>query len=77
MYFYTLQKALQKVYKITRTIDTQYIWDAEIRKCFDLKTHDWLLTNVSIPPKYRIILKGWLKAGLIEFNETKVSGIIE
>lgn len=69
----TLQKALQsKGDSINRTVDTQYIWNANIRKCFDIINHNWLLTNVPIPSKYLFILNGWLKAGFIGFNETNV-----
>jgi len=65
----TLQKNLQSKPDLkTKSIDTQYIWDADIRKCFDRINHDWLLKNVPIPGKYSFLLKGWLKAGYLEFQ---------
>jgi len=73
-----LQKNLQSKPVIeTRTVDTQYIWDAEIRKCFDRINHDWLLKNVPIPPKYLFLLDGWLKAGYIEDTKSEVFYTIE
>lgn len=62
-----IQKNLQSKARF-EYIDTQYIWDADIRKCFDSINHDWLLNNVPIPPKYKFLLEGWLKAGYVQFN---------
>jgi RNA-directed DNA polymerase len=68
----TIQKNLQsKPNTVSRSVDEQYIWDADIRKCSGKINHDWLLNNVPIPPKYLFLLKGWLKAGYIEFNSNK------
>lgn len=70
----TLQKNLQrKPNTMKRYVDIQYIWNAEIKKCFDLINNDWLLANVPIPPKYLFLLKGWLKAGFIEFNSGNIT----
>jgi len=68
----TLQKNLQiKPNTMKRYVDIQYIWDADIN-C-DKINHDWLLANVPIPPKYLFLLKGWLKAGFIEFNSGNIT----
>lgn len=62
-----------------RWIREGYVWEAEIRKGLDTKNNEWLLKNTPIPKKYKYILKGWLKAGYIEFGtenkiETKGGG---
>lgn len=60
-----------------RTVDTQYIWEADIKKCFEKINHDWLLKFVPIPPKYLFLLEGWLKAGYIEYTKSEVFSTIE
>lgn len=64
-----LQKSLQsKPDTYLRNVDVQYIWGADIRKCSDRINHEWLLSNVPIPPKFKFLLEGWLKAGYVEFG---------
>ncbi len=41
----------------------QWILDADIRKCFDTISHDWLLANTPMETK---ILKSWLKGGFLD-----------
>lgn len=41
----------------------QWIWEADIRACFDQLSHDWLLANI---PMNKRILRGWLKCGYLE-----------
>jgi RNA-directed DNA polymerase len=68
-----IQKNLQsKTRKGSTTLEPLFIWDADIKKCFDSINHEWLLKNVPFPPKYKYILKNWLKLGHIEFGTTKV-----
>ena len=73
-----IQKNLQsKIRKGFKNLEPVYIWDADIKKCFDSISHDWLLKNVPFPSKYKYILKNWLKLGHIEFgsNETQYNNL--
>lgn len=45
----------------------QWVLEADIRKCFDSISHDWMITNV---PMDKVILKKWLKAGFMESGRT-------
>jgi RNA-directed DNA polymerase len=68
-----VQKNLQsKIRKGSTTLEPVFIWDADIKKCFDSINHEWLLKNVPFPLKYKYILKNWLKLGHIKFGTTKV-----
>ena len=67
----TIQKRLQSKVK-EKVISGGYIWDADIRKCFDTINHEWLQKNTPIPKKYKYILKGWLEAGYVEFGSEKI-----
>jgi RNA-directed DNA polymerase len=51
----------------------KYILEADIKGCFDNINHEALLTKVN-DPALRPVLKGWLKAGIMDhgvFNETQ------
>ena len=48
---------------LSRSISPTWILDADIEKCFDKISHDWLLRNTPMETK---VLKSWLKAGYIE-----------
>lgn len=68
-----IQKNLQsKIRKGSTMFEPIFIWDADIKKCFDSINHKWLLEKIPFPPKYQYILKNWLKLGHIEFGTTKV-----
>lgn len=68
-----IQKNLQnKIRKGSTTFEPVIVWNANIKKCSDSINHKWLLKNVPFPPKYKYILKNWLKFGHIEFGTTKV-----
>lgn len=41
----------------------QWIWEGDIKACFDTISHDWLLNNI---PMEKRILKQWLQAGYVE-----------
>lgn len=45
---------------------TAYILDADISGCFDNIDHNSLLTKLNTTPTFRKIIKGWLKAGVVE-----------
>jgi RNA-directed DNA polymerase len=64
-----IQKNLQsKIRKGSTGLEPVLIWNADIKKCFDSINHNWLLKKVLFPPKYKYILKNWLKLGYIEFG---------
>jgi RNA-directed DNA polymerase len=44
----------------------KYILDADIAKCFDRINHWGLLTKLAPFPTLRKVIKGWLKAGVME-----------
>ena len=48
---------------LCRKISAQWIFEADIKGCFDNIRHDWILKNI---PVNKTILKQWLKAGYIE-----------
>jgi len=48
---------------LCRKISAQWIFEADIKGCFDNIRHDWILENI---PINTTILKKWLKSGYIE-----------
>ncbi len=48
---------------LSRKVSAQWILEADIKACFDMIDHNWLLTHI---PMKRSILKQFLKAGFIE-----------
>src|SRR5256886_16841429 len=44
----------------------KYVLDADIEKCFDRISHTALLAKLQTFPFLRRVIKGWLKAGVIE-----------
>ncbi len=44
----------------------KYVLDADIAQCFDRINHQALLTKVATFPRLRRVVKGWLKAGIME-----------
>jgi RNA-directed DNA polymerase len=61
----TCQDALKA---IRRSIEQKpkYVLDADIAQCFDRINHQALITKVATFPHLRRVLKGWLKAGVME-----------
>jgi RNA-directed DNA polymerase len=53
----------------------KYVYDADIRKCFDRINHEYLLNKLETFPLFQNQIRSWLKAGIIEeyANETKTS----
>jgi len=48
---------------LSHPTSAEWIFDADIKACFDRISHDWLLCHV---PMDKRILRGWLKAGFME-----------
>jgi RNA-directed DNA polymerase len=48
---------------LSKGYSPQWIWEADIRACFDQLSHDWLLANI---PMNKRILRDWLKCGYLE-----------
>jgi RNA-directed DNA polymerase len=48
---------------LCRKHSPQWIWETDIRACFDQISHPWLLANI---PMNKRILRGWLKCGYLE-----------
>jgi RNA-directed DNA polymerase len=44
----------------------QWVFEADIKSCFDKISHDWMIANV---PTDKTILRKWLKAGFVYRNE--------
>ena len=47
----------------------KYVLDADIAKCFDRINHQALLDKLDTTPTLRRVIKGWLKAGVMEGGE--------
>jgi RNA-directed DNA polymerase len=64
--------ALEQCFNVlSKTTSAQWIFEGDIRACFDRISHDWLLENV---PMEKRILREWLKAGFMEkevFHDTE------
>src|SRR6056297_1661462 len=48
---------------LCRNMSARWIFEADIKGCFDNIRHDWILKNI---PINKTILKKWLKAGYIK-----------
>jgi RNA-directed DNA polymerase len=52
----------------------KYVLDADIKKCFDRIDHNALLCKINTYPTLQRLIKGWLKAGVLDngiFEETE------
>jgi RNA-directed DNA polymerase len=50
-------------------IQPKYVLDADIAKCFDRIDHQALLNKLATFPTMRRVIKGWLKAGVVDCGE--------
>src|SRR5450756_190832 len=50
-------------------IQPKYVLDADIAKCFDCIDHQALLNKLATFPIMRRVIKGWLKAGVVDGGE--------
>ena len=73
--------AISQIFKcISQKNGAQWVYEADIKGCFDNISHEWLLDNI---PMDRRVLRKWLKAGYVEegkryptTNGTPQGGII-
>ena len=47
----------------SRAASAKWIFEGDIKACFDRISHDWLIANIPMEPA---ILQKWLKAGFME-----------
>jgi RNA-directed DNA polymerase len=47
-------------------LQSKYVLDADLTKCFDRINHQALLTKLATFPALRRVIKSWLKAGIME-----------
>lgn len=60
------QDAIEAIYLNLHHNRTKYVFDADIRKCFDKIDHDALLRKLNTFPKMESQVRAWLKAGIME-----------
>jgi len=67
------QDAIEAIFNNLRHKRTKYVFDADIRKCFDRIDHDALLRKLQTFPQMKRQIRAWLKAGIMEgyANESK------
>lgn len=58
--------AIEAIYLNLRHKRTKYVFDADIRKCFDRIDHNALLRKLNTFPAMELQVKAWLKAGIME-----------
>jgi RNA-directed DNA polymerase len=57
--------AIEAIFNVTHA-QAKYVLDADIAKCFDRIDHDALLSKLDTFPAIRRLVKGWLKAGVLD-----------
>lgn len=55
---------------LSRKASAQWVLEADIQGCFDHINHDWLIANV---PTDKVILRKWLKAGVIHKGQLQAA----
>ena len=58
--------AIEAIFLALRHDTVKYVYDADIRKCFDRIDHDALLKKINAPPSIKTQIRSWLKAGIME-----------
>ncbi len=71
--------AIEAIFLNLRQQRPKWVYDADIRKCFDRINHDALLTKLNTFPLMENQVKAWLKAGVMEgfAQSSKPSEILE
>ena len=60
--------AIEAVFNFIR-LQPKYVLDADIEKCFDRISHDALLVKLHAPQPVRLLVRGWLKAEVVDRGE--------
>jgi RNA-directed DNA polymerase len=56
--------AIEQCFNVLATrYSAEWVWEGDIRSCFDRISHDWLLAHI---PMDKTILRKWLKAGYMD-----------
>lgn len=61
--------AIEAVFSTLHSNKPKYVYDADIKKCFDNIRHDKLLEKLQTFPTLRKQIKAWLEAGIMENTE--------
>lgn len=71
--------AMEAIFLNLRFNKPKWVYDADIRKCFDMIDHDSLLTKLETFPLMKRQIDAWLKAGVMEgfANSAKPDEILE
>jgi RNA-directed DNA polymerase len=64
----TAHDAIQAIYNFIR-LKPKYVLDADLEKCFDKISHLPLLTKLNTLPVLTRLIRGWLKAGILDQGE--------
>ena len=68
--------AIESIFNFIR-LKPKYVLDADITKCFDRISHDAILDTLhTIQPIERLV-RGWLKAGILEYSPSRQSALAE
>ena len=57
--------AIEAIFRAIR-YKAKFVLDADIKGCFDHISHEALLDKLHTYPQVRRVIKGWLKAGIME-----------
>ncbi len=60
--------AVEQIFLCINT-SPRWVLDADIARCFDQIDHTALLNKIGTSPSRRKIIKGWLKAGTIDWTK--------
>lgn len=60
------QDAIEAIFLSLRHGNRKYIFDADIRKCFDKINHKALIDKINTYPEIRVQVLAWLEAGIME-----------
>jgi RNA-directed DNA polymerase len=71
--------AIEAIYLCLKGGEPKWVFDADIRKCFDMIEHDALLEKLKTFPLMKQQIRAWLKAGVMEgySNSPKPQEILE